>query len=221
MLKLIRVNKEKKSIEKENRLSFAKTCKQNCVLYNDELQTCPVFKGLNYEDPNIVKRCLEFTDKKETEKFYNDDVADTIITLIEDQFSVSGELDFLFELNGTNRLQSTDSYPLKPEVMVSDSGDFYWYVSPDETFGCWIKNTSKKSLFAIPANIDEALKGWAKNIYRSPIPLHDHQASKSLRSRMCWYVDEEGWGQYTVIIANEIRFLTYPKPKDWDKRRNR
>lgn len=207
MLKLVLDNTEKK----KKTLSEVKTCRNNCVLFNDETNSCPIFKGLDYDDPNIVKRCLEFNDVQETEETYNE--SEVVKSLMED--NSENEMDFLFELTG-NQKKIKSNYPLEADIPFDKKmNGLYWYVSPEQSFGCWVKNLFQKSFGVIPASKDEAKQGWAKNIYRSPIPLHDHQASEGLRNRMCWYVDEEGWGQYTVIIANDIKFITFPKPNNW------
>lgn len=215
MLKLVHKRKETKKEE----IQFKKTCKKSCTLYNDKLQTCPMFKGLDYNDPNIVKRCLEFTDREETESLYNEEDNISILSLIEEQ-TEEGDLGFQFEVSGRNRMNSDDLYPLQPNGVRHNPEHFYWFVSPDQTYGCWIKKQNNNTVYSIPSNRESAQKGWADNIYKSPIPLHDHKASESLQSRMCWFVDNEGWGQYTVIIANDISFLTFPKPPNWeDKKR--
>jgi hypothetical protein len=215
MLKLVTDNTTSK--KKEKTVSNVKTCRKNCVLFNDESNSCSIFKGLNYDDPNVVKRCLEFTDVQETEAIYHgSDFENTAVTIIDEKFSVEADLDFLFELTGNQKNMKESNYPFEPDIPFHETmNGLFWYTSPDQSFGCWIKNDCRTPLGVIPSSKEEAKQGWAKNIYRSPIPLHDHQASDSLKSRMCWYVDEEGWGQYTVILANKIKFLTYPKPKKW------
>lgn len=220
MIKLVtnNVNKPiKDELSKNNKT--VKTCKANCVLFNHGYNTCPIFKGLNYEDPNIVKRCLEFTDIAKTEELYTESS-----NVLENEYHVQNtsetgiDDDFLFELIGDEGAEEYSDYPKVPELDFAESmKGIHWYVSPDESFGCWIKNNSRKQFGVIPVDRESAVSGWADNIYRSPIPLHDHGASESLKSRMCWFVDEDGWGQYTLILANKIKFLTYPKPPFYGK----
>lgn len=215
MLKLVTDNTNKEN--NNNAEIRQKTCRNNCVLFNDKTNSCPIFKGLNYNDPTVVKRCLEFNDVDEAEGLYhNSDYKDTVVTLIEENFSVDADMDFMFGLTGKQNSQNQSKYPYEPDIPFHERMDgLYWYTSPDESFGCWIKNDCKKPFGIIPTSKDKAKKGWAKNIYASPIPLHDHEASQSLKTRMCWYVDKDGWGQYTVIIANKIKFITFPKPNKW------
>lgn len=216
MLKLVADNTNK-NVENETRdnRTLLKTCETSCVLFNHEKNVCPMFKGLNYEDPNVVKRCMEFTDIKQTEALYHEDEhRNTVVTLIEDEYSVETDMDFLFELMGKKDSEKESKYPVKADMEFDKTMEgLFWFVSPDRKFGCWIKNN--KLFGAIPGSREKAEKGWKENIYRSPIPLHDHVASESLKTRMCWFVDDDGWGQYTVIVANKIKFITFPKPNTW------
>ncbi|WP_121616819.1 hypothetical protein [Virgibacillus halodenitrificans] len=202
---------------KEKVTTGEKTCRKNCVLFNEETTSCPIFKGLDYDNPKIVKRCLEFNDIEEVEKVYNElDYQNSAVTLIEDNSSVDTDMDFLFDLTGNRKSLSESNYPIKPDIPFNEKMEgLFWYTAPDQSFGCWVKNNCEEPFGIIPSSIDEVKQGWANNIYCSPVPLHDHKASESLKTRMCWLVDKEGWGQYTVIIANDIKFITFPKPNKW------
>lgn len=214
MLKLVADNTNKKNKEV---VSQDKTCRKNCVLFNNETNSCPIFKGLDYDEPNVVKRCLEFNDVLATQEMYNEsDYKNTVVSLIEENFSVDTDMDFLFEITGNRKGEEASNYPIKPDIPFNERMEgLYWYTAPGQSFGCWIKNNYEKPVGIIPISKEKAKQGWAKNIYSSPVPLHDHEASESLKTRMCWYVDKEGWGQYTVIIANQIKFITFPKPNKW------
>ncbi|MEX3623615.1 hypothetical protein [Viridibacillus arvi] len=222
MLKLVSDNTSKNILDEPiNNGTSYKTCKKNCVLFNREQNCCPIFKGLNYNEPNVVKRCMEFTDIQETESLYNESDLNKIVdTSMKDNGTAETDSDFLFELIGerTSENERRTNYPVEPEISFDQSmPGLHWYVSPNNTFGCWIKSNYKKTYGVIPTSKENAVKGWTDNIYRSPIPLHDHCASESLKTRMCWFVDEDGWGQYTVIVANQIKFITYPKPPRYGK----
>lgn len=190
--------------------SNCKTCRANCVLFNKKHESCPIFKGLDYDDPTVVKRCMEFNDIATTESLYTE--------TLNDGFKKDTEMDFLFNLVGVDNHTNDSSYPIEPEIRFDETMEgIYWYVSPDKSFGCWVKRHNKLPFSVLPNSREEAEKGWVDNIYRSPLPLHDHQASQSLKTRMCWFVDSEGWGQYTLIVANKIKFITYPKPTEFRK----
>lgn len=189
--------------------SIVKNCKTQCELYNHSINSC-VFKDLNYDDPNTLKRCLNFLPINDTSFLYTEkNKPNTIET----------DYDFVFEIIGKRNVEDVSNlYPLEPEMDFSETiPNIYWYVEPNKTYGCWILKHKNKPFAAIPNSKEQAERGWVKSIYRSPIPLHDHAASKSLESRMCWFVDEDGWGQYTLILANQIKFITYPKPLNFKK----
>lgn len=204
MLKLIASNSEA--------THHIKTCSTSCILFNTKDQCCPIFKSINYEDPNVVKCCLEYIDIKSTEEQYDNFSKNQL----EDDKPAS--LDFVLDLTFDKKGTEIFNYPFEPEIDFSISmPDIYWYVEPNGLYGCWIKKHPNQRLAATPLSKELAEKGWVDTIYRSPIPLHDHAASPSLKTRMCWLVDADGWGQYTLIIANKIKYITYPKPPYYKK----
>lgn len=187
--------------------SNIKNCKTHCELYNHNENSC-IFKGLNYDNPHTLKRCLNYS-PKDTVNFSEQPIA----------MEKDSNFDFLFNLIGERDIEdTTTNYPLVPEIDFSQTiPNIHWYIAPEQAFGCWIMKHTNKPFAAIPSSRENAEQGWVDSIYRSPIPLHDHAASQNLKSRMCWFVDEDGWGQYTLIIANKIKFITYPKPPYYKK----
>ena len=197
MLKLVTSNNEA--------TDHIKTCSTSCVLFNSKHQSCPIFKGVNYNDSNVVERCMEYIDIKGTEEQYDNGSTYQL------ENSEPPELPIL-ETRAKNGTQSFN-YPFEPEIDFSQTiSDIFWYIDPEEKYGCWIKKHPKQRLAVTHSSKEFAEKGWEDSIYRSPVPLHDHAASPSLKTRMCWFVDEKGWGQYTLIEANQIKFITSKAP---------
>jgi hypothetical protein len=186
-----------------------KTCRNHCFYFDSRTQKCGIFKNIDADDPKTVLRCQKFSDWQEEEQ-------EEVYELIEDDFSVEfDDENFLFELMGDKFSQEKSKYPLEPDFN-SNRDDSIWYVSPDRSFGCWIINKSKKRFLAVNSG-EEVDTGWMKKIYKSPFPLHDHESSAPLKSRMAWYVDEQGYGQYVLLINGRIGMLSAPKPSNWGK----
>ncbi|WP_368502686.1 hypothetical protein AB3N04_00900 (plasmid) [Alkalihalophilus sp. As8PL] len=202
---------------KSNHL-IEKTCKNSCVFFDYKEESCPFFK-LDYEDPTTPTRCMEYLDREEIEKDLPiEDEESGSWELLEDGYSVEGDENFMFEIIGQSSTIDTSSYPSEPDIPLSNqSTNLGWYVAPDRSFGCWIWNNSKHRLMQVNPNLtlNTVPKGWADKVYRSPIPLHAPNASDNVRSRMVWYVDEDGYGQYVLYMSNEIKMLSYPKPAWW------
>lgn len=173
----------------------------DCQLFNVEFECCPIIQGVDYKKGTIARRCQAFRYTKGI-----DPSRHSIDDCSEDDSSI-----FDFFINGERNHHII--YPEKPLLPATTQEGVYWYKSPTNMWGCWILNESKKKLMPTPQDIYQAEKGWADKVYRSPVPLHDHECHKDLRSRICWYIDDEGWGQYVILLANEIGYLSYPKPK--------
>lgn len=185
-----------------------KTCRTHCFYFDSRTQKCGIFSNIKADDPKTVYRCQRFSDwTEESEEIYE---------LIEDEFTVEFEDEkFLFELMGDKFSQKNSKYPLEPDFN-SNRDDAVWYVSPNKSFGCWMINKSKKRFVGVSLE-RRAEIGWIKKIYKSPFPLHDHESSTPLKSRMAWYVDEQGWGQYVLLVNGKIEMLSAPKPSNWER----
>lgn len=124
--------------------------------------------------------------------------------LIEEEFTAEfDEFDddfFNFIFQGEKDIED-DRYPFEPSV-PSMRDDATWFVSPCKTYGCWIINEKKIGVVPTIKN-----KNLGKS-YVSPIPLHDHHASKGIRNNICWYVDRHGKGQYVLLINGKIKMLS-------------
>ncbi|MGN7299469.1 hypothetical protein [Ferdinandcohnia sp. SAFN-114] len=193
------------------------TCRHNCELFDSVTGQCGINDDINPDDPFVAARCGEMIYKDPSDDSVyvppHQENSYTKFTLIEDEFEWEYEDESIFyELKGDkfNRVDST--YPLQPDY-PSNRDDAVWYVSPDKEWGCWIINKSKQRFMAISNN--EAKPGWTKNVYKSPYPLHNHKSSLTLASRMAWYVDEDGYGQYVILANGNVSMISSLKPENW------
>lgn len=180
-----------------------KECRQ-CLHFEE---SCPFFKDVNYMDPVTANCCRYFTNINNQELIINDTLFNNELT-----FSITGN-DYIHH-----------QYPEAPDYFVwLQNKEIYWYKGKDEfsgkEFGCWILNHSKRLLPVVKSRT-EAVMGWTKNVYKSPVPLHDHKASNSLLSSVCWYISKDGFGQFGVLVGNGLGYLTNPRPKTWRQRMN-
>lgn len=206
-LKLVIDNTSNPGFTKNEDIQKLKTCRTHCFYFDGQSGKCGIFDEINLDDPKTVHRCQRFSDWREED-------TEEVFELIEDGFSVEFEdEDFLFELSGDKYSHENSTYPLKPDF-PSNREDAIWYISPDKSFACWVINKSKKRFVTVNSNKSVEM-GWSKKIYNSPYPLHDHEASSSLKSRMAWYVDEQGWGQYVLLVNGEITMISEPRPQNW------
>lgn len=163
------------------------TCRTHCGLYDPFTKECGIFHSVNTDDTKVFRRCTE----KLT--FSDDIINDVYINDSEDEDIL------VHSFQGEKTIENSD-YPYQPDSSHNRT-DANWYISPDETFGCWIINDYPKKFMvhqSSPGN------GKKRHIYKSPIPLHDHRSSDSLASKMCWYVDEGGTGQYMLLIKDRL-----------------
>ncbi|WP_430788379.1 hypothetical protein VBD025_00815 [Virgibacillus flavescens] len=160
------------------------TCRTWCELYDETTQECGIYKNVDVDDPIIVHTCHDFIESTSLDEPNNED-DDTESYL------------------GNNISNKKINYPVQPDC-ESKRDDALWYVSPNTKFGCWIVNKYRKRFFIIKQTPKKDIEFDIP--YRSPVPLHDHQA-KALSSNMCWFIDENGWGRYTLLIDGEIRKL--------------
>ncbi|MDC3424389.1 hypothetical protein NC797_07695 [Aquibacillus sp. 3ASR75-11] len=193
----------------------APTCRLNCELFDPVTKECGINHEINPDDPLLAARCGDMIYKDEDDDSVYlpeaDEQSEIEYTLTEEEVDFEDEMMFM-EFNGDkfNAVQST--YPEQPDYPASRD-DAIWYISPCGAYGCWIVNKSQKRFMAVTN--DKVKSGWSKNVYKSPYPLHNHNTALSLASRMAWYVDEEGYGQYVILANGKISMISSPKPLDW------
>lgn len=185
-----------------------KNCQNSCLLFNQEYNCCSIFSDLEYENPNILKQCQNYVPLDEEVWGEEEEMFQTLSYM--ESISTSTYSGLNFTVNGET-LPYTDYPEHKPSISYEENLGLEWFVSPDHSFGCWIMNDSLRPM-VLKDSYDSVEKGWSEQVYRSPIPLHNHKCSESLRSRVCWYVDPDGWGQYSILVNNRIGFLTSPRP---------
>lgn len=199
-------------LDSKSDLKYGKTCRSHCTFFDLRSNKCGIFKNIKADDPRTVYRCQKFSEWNLDQKMEQKEVYE----LIEDDFTVEFEDEnFVFELMGETFNSDNSTYPLEPDV-ASGRDDAIWYCAADKSFGCWIINKSAKRFLQVKEK-QEVEPGWMKKIYRSPYPLHDHASSDPLKSRMAWFVDENGWGQYVLLINGKVEMLSSPKPSNWNK----
>ena len=186
------------------------SCRRSCLLFDTITEKCSIKDGVNVDSPYEVLRCYHFINKNETDSDF--DSSDDYIDLEHSEWI--DDDDIFYEFIGGSRINEENSkYPHEPDF-PSKREDAYWYVSPEKDFGCWIINKYKKPML-IPRSIEEAEKGWSWKVYKSPIPLHNHNTSLSLASKMAWYIDKDGYGQYVLLANGKISTISSPKPSFW------
>ncbi|WP_374717788.1 hypothetical protein [Neobacillus sp.] len=190
------------------------TCRNACDLFDYNTESCSIKNNVNVDSPYETSRCGHFLNKASMN--YEELNSNFRFSLIgdEDDFLIDDE-EIFHELIGTKASIKQSTYPLNPDF-PSKRDDAKWFVSPDGQYGCWIINMSKKPM-PLPINIEQAEKGWNKNVYKSPIPLHDHKTSLTLASKVAWVIDEEGYGQYCLLVNGKISTISSPKPYNWNK----
>lgn len=212
---------------KELQMREILTCRNNCDLFDEITGQCPIKQNVNVDSPFEVVRCGHFVDKS----IFSDDDDEELIYLDNDisylfdddedfdpteyndldiDYSIVDDDEFFHEFVGNKFDDESSTYPLEPDY-PSKRDDAIWYVSPDKSFGCYIINHYKKPM-NVPKSIDQAQKGWTNRVYKSPVPLHNHETSLSLASKIAWYVDEEGYGQYVLLVNGKISTIAFPKP---------
>ncbi|WP_214483814.1 hypothetical protein [Bacillus sp. SM2101] len=198
-------------IPKMNTYKNEKTCK-NCVLYDAYTKACGVFDGVDTTKLQTAIKCNSFifSERDDTTNSVHWNEVDTHLTedeykftVVEEEFTADIDQDFFFELQGTKKMENP-KYPLEADI-PANRDDAIWYVAPDESFGCWIINNHTKR-FVTTENLPRIDKNT--RIYKSPYPLHDHKASKGLQHYMCWYVDKNGEGQFSLLINKKVSFLS-------------
>jgi hypothetical protein len=196
MLKLVQKNKER----------LVLTCRTSCDLFDVITEQCSIKKGIQIDDPFTLNCCNHFIRKTSIE-FDPEMIMD---------IQVQTERDINCEIIGSKKINNAEfKYPLQPDY-PSNRTDADWYVSPCETFGCYIINHFKRKYIVVPCSLEVEM-GWDKRVYKSPFPLHNHESPISIASKIAWYVDEEGFGQYVLLINGNISTLSSRKPSGWKK----
>ncbi|MFT9493861.1 hypothetical protein [Anaerosolibacter sp.] len=192
------------------------TCRNSCELFDSITESCSIKERVNVDSAFEASRCGHFF-QKSPENVQPKRMPSFKFSLIEeDQDYLLDDEEIFHELIGNKFDKKESTYPLQPDF-PSKRVDASWYVSPCQTYGCWIINNYKKPL-PLPTEIDQAEKGWGKKVYRSPIPLHDHKTSLSLASKIAWVIDEEGYGQYSLLVNGKISTISSPKPSNWKRK---
>jgi hypothetical protein len=172
------------------------TCK-DCQYYDQFEGACGIYQNVADSDPFTVTRCSYFRSRQlpaVKKKVYKPER--------------QTEKPVYYSYQGQQQLISHSTYPHKPDRIL-EREDAYWFVSPDQQYGCWIINHFEQRFMVLKPDIEE---GWSEGIYKSINPLHDHQAPLMIASSMAWFVDEQGYGQYVMLNdQGEIIMLTAPK----------
>lgn len=157
------------------------TCQTHCALFDKKTSKCGFFNNEVPNDPFYTAGCSQFLSEKEWDEF-----SDSVL------------------LNESDESQTKLFYPLQPDQNVDYNA--VWYVSPDQTFGCWIISLSKKNKF-MALNQKETIIGWHDEVYKSPFPLHDHGLISYKASTVAWVIDEHGFGQYALVENGELHLF--------------
>ncbi|QAS54862.1 hypothetical protein [Halobacillus litoralis] len=194
----------------------APTCRANCELFDPITEECGVKHNINPDDPLLASRCgdMIYKDEEDTSVYLPSTPDFEGEALIEDGFEEDLEEEMFLTLNGETFDELQSKYPVEPDY-PSKREDATWFISNDKSFGCWLINKSKKR-FMVIENEKYPEKGWSRNIYKSPYPLHDHKAALEIASKMAWYVDEEGYGQYVLLCNGKVSMLSATKPINWE-----
>lgn len=186
---------------KKDALLLSKRTCNKCLLYDNTTQACGIFDGVDTTQAKTAINCNSFFNEDETIDSSDYLAMTDELTLHDFEYTILGDTEeedekvtpqFLFELRGYQAPEDS-KYPLQPDI-PQPRNDAMWYVSPDQTFGCWIINQYTKKFMI--ADVQPAI---ISRVYKSLIPLHDHEAKESLQSQMAWYVNEDGIGQYVLL----------------------
>ncbi|MBU8908165.1 hypothetical protein [Desertibacillus haloalkaliphilus] len=188
-----------------------KTCRTHCSYFDKKTSECGIYHNVEVDSPRTPLRCSKFDGKDKGDH----PLSKYKFTYLDDEYDIDFEdANFLFEFMGeANRGQEDMNYPEQPSTHQVHK-DAYWYVAPDRSFGCWIINHYPRKFMPVTVR-ENVQKGWLSTIYKSLVPLHDHKASESLRSNICWYVNDKGFGQYVLVVNGKIQMISAPKPTDW------
>lgn len=192
------------------------TCRNSCDLFDEKTGQCSINKGLDVDSAYEVARCGFFIYRESMElKKENKPVHQRFSLIEEDADYLLNDEEIFHQLIGKSVLKEKYTYPVEPDFS-SFRDDARWFISQCGTYGCWVVNLYKKPL-SIPKSKEIAEKGWSSKVYKSPIPLHDHKSSLSIASKMAWVIDEDGFGQYALLVNGKISSISSPKPINWKK----
>ncbi len=112
-----------------------------------------------------------------------------------------------------------EGYPYQAPVINPIREDMVWYINDSKGFGSWVINESEEPIKENP----DILFGWSPFVRYSTAPPHEllHLKDVELRSRIVWYVNPEGYGQYAVVQSNGCLWLPIPKPSEWEDHNKR
>lgn len=188
------------------------TCRNSCELFDTITERCSIKENVNVDSTYETSRCGLFLHKStwDVPKSH----MDLKLSLIgEEEDYIIDDEEVFHALIGNDFSNQLSTYPSHPDF-PSRNNEAAWYVSPDESFGCWIINNFKKPQL-VPSSIEKAEKGWSNRVYKSPFPLHDHKSALPIASRIAWIIDTEGYGQYSLLVNGRISTLSSPKPSNW------
>ncbi|MFB1100513.1 hypothetical protein [Terribacillus sp. JSM ZJ617] len=177
------------------------SCRNSCELFDPVTASCGLGKDANPFNDD-ASRCRDIFWSKSNNPNSQRKAINIRGRLIEDDFEV--DIDHIGDLKEmTNPANVSESdYPFVPGTKPELPGA-YWFISNDREYGCWIINNSKQRL----SLVQDIESPSGKTVYKSPVPLHNHNASKAILNRMAWIVDADGYGQYGLLINGNISFL--------------
>lgn len=189
------------------------TCRNSCDLFDEITGMCSINQNLNVDSAYEAARCgfFIFRESMELPKHTQQKFSLTE----EDADYLLDDEEIFHQLIGKSVYKEEYRYPHEPDFS-SYREDAKWFISPYGTYGCWIINNYKKPI-VIPPSKDMAEKGWSTKVYKSPIPLHDHKSALSIASKMAWVIDEDGYGQYALLVNGKISSISSPKPANWKR----
>lgn len=177
-----------------NNAFIAKTCASHCKLYDKASHACAIWKNIDGEDAKYFDSCKDRVPYVSSKGSCNDESI-TSTSMID---SFSG-----LEYQSENQTLAKDlGYPVTPDYTPSFE-HLNWYVSPEQSFGCWLYYENQRSRLILIESMQENSEINSRQ-YASPIPLHDHKTSAHLASNIVWYVQSNGVGNYRFIVDDEI-----------------
>lgn len=184
------------------------TCRNSCEYFDEKTEKCSIHLSVNVDSTYEAARCGLFLHKNMMLPEAGQKKMETRFTIIEEEaYYQLDDPEIFREFVGKKVHKERYTYPLQPDFSAFRD-DAYWYLSPCETFGCWVVNLYKKPM----------VTRWTNKVYKSPNPLHDHKSSLSIASKVVWIVDEDGYGQYGLLANGVITSLSSgPKPINWVK----
>jgi hypothetical protein len=105
-----------------------------------------------------------------------------------------------------------EGFPFVPPCKAP-RGDMIWYVNPDmQHYGVWVLNQSN-----MPIEVNQGHFGWNPFVRKTTAPPYEplNVASVQNRTMLSWVVDEDGYGQYGLVLPGGYVWVPSPRPKDW------